>query len=75
MAVLVDAQGDMINNIESHVSSAVDHVQSGNVALQKAKSLQKSSRKWMCIAILILLIIVAIIVVGVFKPWKSNKGA
>jgi len=75
MAVLVDAQGDMINNIESHVSSAVDHVQSGNVALQKAKSLQKSSRKWMCIAILILLIIVAIIVVGVLKPWKSDKGA
>ncbi|KAL2456341.1 putative Syntaxin [Abeliophyllum distichum] len=75
MAVLVDAQGDMINNIESHVSSAVDHVQSGNVALQKAKSLQKNSRKWMCIAILILLIIVAIVVVGVLKPWKSNKGA
>ncbi|CAI9783366.1 unnamed protein product [Fraxinus pennsylvanica] len=75
MAVLVDEQGDMINNIESHVSSAVDHVQSGNVALQKAKSLQKNSRKWMCIAILILLIIVAIIVVGVLKPWKSDKGA
>lgn len=29
----------------------------------------------MCIAILILLIIVAIIVVGVLKPWKSDKGA
>ncbi|KAK6147388.1 hypothetical protein DH2020_018300 [Rehmannia glutinosa] len=75
MAVLVDAQGDMLDNIESHVSSAVDHVQSGNIALQKAKSLQKSSRKWMCIAILILLIIVAIIVVGVLKPWQNNNGA
>ncbi|KAK6131643.1 hypothetical protein DH2020_034657 [Rehmannia glutinosa] len=75
MAVLVDAQGDMLDNIESHVSSAVDHVQSGNTALQKAKSLQKSSRKWMCIAILILLIIVAIIVVGVLKPWQNNNGA
>ncbi|XP_021898257.1 syntaxin-132-like [Carica papaya] len=75
MAVLVDAQGEMLDNIESHVSSAVDHVQSGNTALQKAKKLQKSSRKWMCIAIIILLIIVAIIVVGVLKPWTSNKGA
>ncbi|KAL2456763.1 putative syntaxin [Forsythia ovata] len=75
MAVLVDAQGDMLDNIESQVSSAVDHVQSGNTALQKAKSLQKNSRKWMCIAILILLIIVAIIVVGVIKPWQNNKGA
>lgn len=57
------------------VSSAVDHVQSGNTALQKAKKLQKNSRKWMCIAIIILLIIVAIIVVAVIKPWSSNKGA
>lgn len=75
MAVLVDAQGDMLDNIESQVSSAVDHVQSGNTALQKAKKLQKNSRKWMCIAIIILLIIVAIIVVAVIKPWSSNKGA
>ncbi|KAK6942481.1 Syntaxin, N-terminal domain, partial [Dillenia turbinata] len=70
MAVLVEAQGDMLDNIESHVSSAVDHVQQGNTALQKAKTLQKNSRKWMCIAIIILLIIVAVIVVGVIKPWS-----
>ncbi|XP_062168232.1 syntaxin-132 [Alnus glutinosa] len=75
MAVLVDAQGDMLDNIEVQVSSAVDHVQQGNTALQKAKKLQKNSRKWMCIAIIILLIIVAIIVVAVIKPWSSNKGA
>ncbi|KAE9465680.1 hypothetical protein C3L33_02392, partial [Rhododendron williamsianum] len=75
MAVLVDAQGDLLDNIESQVSSAVDHVQSGNTTLQKAKKLQRNSRKWMCIAILILLIIIAIVVVGVIKPWQSNKGA
>ncbi|CAN6587057.1 unnamed protein product [Malus baccata var. baccata] len=75
MAVLVDAQGELLDNIETQVSSAVDHVQQGNTSLQKAKKLQKNSRKWMCIAILILLIIVAIIVVAVFKPWQSNKGA
>ncbi|KAJ4844224.1 hypothetical protein Tsubulata_003098 [Turnera subulata] len=75
MAVLVDAQGDMLDNIESQVSSAVDHVQSGNTALQKAKSLQRNSRKWMCIAIIILLIIVVIIVVAVVKPWSNGKGA
>lgn len=75
MAVLVDAQGDLLDNIESQVSSAVDHVQSGNTALQHAKRLQRNSRKWTCIAILIVLIIVAVIVVGVLKPWNSNKGA
>ncbi|OVA00866.1 Target SNARE coiled-coil domain [Macleaya cordata] len=75
MAVLVEAQGDMLDNIESQVSSAVDHVQSGNTALQKAKKLQRNSRKWMCIAIIILLLIVVIIVVAVIKPWNTNKGA
>lgn len=75
MAVLVEAQGDMLDNIESQVTSAVDHVQGGNVALQKAKKLQRNSRKWMCIAIIILLIIVAIIVVAVIKPWNNKKGA
>ncbi|OAY41920.1 syntaxin-132 [Manihot esculenta] len=75
MAVLVDAQGEMLDNIESQVSSAVDHVQSGNTALQKAKKLQRNSRKWMCIAIIILLLIVVIIVVAVIKPWSNNKGA
>ncbi|TQD90189.1 hypothetical protein C1H46_024217 [Malus baccata] len=72
MAVLVDAQGEILDNIESQVTNAVDHVQSGNTALQKAKKLQKNSRKWMCIAIIILLIIVAIIVASVLKPWKSG---
>ncbi|CAI0433078.1 unnamed protein product [Linum tenue] len=75
MAVLVDAQGDLLDNIESHVSTAVDHVQSGNTALQRAKSYQKSSRKWMCIAIIVLLIIVAFIVVGVLRPWTNKSGA
>ncbi|KAL1821734.1 syntaxin-132 isoform X1 [Daucus carota subsp. sativus] len=72
MAVLVQAQGDLLDNIETQVSNAVDHVQSGTTALKKAKSLQKNSRKWMCIAIIILLIIITIIVVGVLKPWKKN---
>lgn len=75
MAVLVDAQGDLLDNIESQVSNAVDHVNSGNTALQKAKSLQRNSRKWMCIAIIILLIVVVIVVVGVLKPWQNKNGA
>ncbi|GKV24499.1 hypothetical protein SLEP1_g34106 [Rubroshorea leprosula] len=75
MAVLVEAQGEILDNIESQVATAVSSVQTGTTALQKAKKLQKNSRKWMCIAIIILLLIVAVIVVGVLKPWQSNKGA
>ncbi|KAE9612525.1 putative target SNARE coiled-coil domain-containing protein [Lupinus albus] len=74
IAMLVDAQGDMLNNIETQVSSAVEHVQRGNSTLQKAKKLQRNSRKWMCIAIMILLIIVVIIVVAVIKPWGNKNG-
>lgn len=73
MAVLVEAQGDMLDNIESHVSGAVGSVQSGTVALQKARMLQKNSRKCMCIAIIILLIIIVVVVLGVIKPWVKNK--
>ncbi|GMJ04552.1 syntaxin of plants 131 [Hibiscus trionum] len=72
ISVLVEAQGEILDNIESQVSTAVSNVQSGTVALQNAKKRRKSTRKWMCFAILILLIIVAIIVVGVLKPWKSS---
>ncbi|XP_014502761.1 syntaxin-132 [Vigna radiata var. radiata] len=75
IAVLVDAQGEMLDNIETQVSSAVDHVQQGNNALVKAKKLQKNSRKWMCVAILILLIFIIIIVVSVIKPWVHKNGA
>ncbi|ONM51489.1 Syntaxin 132 [Zea mays] len=71
MAVLVEAQGDMINNIETHVSNATNHIQQGVSALQNAKKLQKNSRKWMCYAIILLLVIVAVIVVAVIQPWKK----
>ncbi|KAJ0813577.1 putative target SNARE coiled-coil domain, syntaxin domain-containing protein [Helianthus annuus] len=75
MAVLVEAQGDLLDNIESQVTNTVDHVQSGTSALQTAKKLQIKSRKCVCIAIVLLLVIIAIVVVGVIQPWKSGKGA
>ncbi|XP_009615981.1 syntaxin-132-like isoform X2 [Nicotiana tabacum] len=71
MAVLVEAQGDLLDNIESQVRYAVDHVNMGTDALQTAKSLQKKSRKCTIIAIIILLIIAAVVVLSVLKPWKK----
>ncbi|KAH0468793.1 hypothetical protein IEQ34_002025 [Dendrobium chrysotoxum] len=70
MAVLVEAQGEMLDNIETQVANAVNHVQNGTEALQTAKSLQKKSRKCMLIAIVLLLIIAIVIVLGILKPWK-----
>ncbi|XP_009790445.1 syntaxin-132 isoform X2 [Nicotiana tabacum] len=71
MAVLVEAQGDLLDNIESQVRYAVDHVNMGTDALQTAKSLQKKSRKCTIIAIILLLIIAAVVVLSVLKPWKK----
>ncbi|XP_058779941.1 syntaxin-132-like isoform X2 [Vicia villosa] len=71
MAVLVDAQGEILDNIESQVVNATDHVKSGNDSLHIAKSLQKKSRKCMMIAIILILLIAIFIVLAVFKPWKK----
>jgi syntaxin 1B/2/3 len=71
MAVLVEAQGEILDNIENQVTNAVDHVRSGTDALQTAKSLQKRSRKCMMIAIILMLVIALIIVLSILKPWKK----
>ena len=41
MSVLVEAQGEMLDNIETQVSKSVDYVQRGNVALVAARRYQK----------------------------------
>ncbi|KAL1567632.1 syntaxin-132-like isoform X2 [Salvia divinorum] len=71
MAVLVEAQGDILDNIESQVKNAVDHVTMGTDALQTAKDLQKKSRKCMMIGIILMLVIAIIIVLSILKPWKK----
>ncbi|CAI9772739.1 unnamed protein product [Fraxinus pennsylvanica] len=71
MGVLVEAQGEILDNIESQVRNAVDHVNMGTDALHTAKSLQKKSRKCMMISIILLLFIAIIIVLSVLKPWSK----
>ncbi|XP_054811942.1 syntaxin-132-like isoform X2 [Prosopis cineraria] len=71
MAVLVDAQGEILDNIESQVANATDHVKSGTDALHTAKTLQKRSRKCMMISIILLLVIAVIVVLSILKPWKK----
>ncbi|KAK4577305.1 hypothetical protein RGQ29_027715 [Quercus rubra] len=73
MAVLVEAQGEILDNIENQVTNAVDHVKSGTNALQTAKTLQRKSRKCMMIAIILLLVIAIIIVLSILKPWNKGK--
>jgi len=72
LGVLVEAQGEMLDNIETQVTGAAEHIETGTNLLQKAKKLQKNTRKWTCIAIIILLIIVLIVILSL-KPWSWGK--
>ena len=74
MSVLVEAQGEMIDNVESHVTRSVEYVQQGHVELKKALAYQKNTRKWTCIVIVILMTILISVLLPVLKPWKSGSA-
>ncbi|XP_076916868.1 syntaxin-121-like [Bidens hawaiensis] len=69
MAVLVEHQGEQLDNIESHVNRANSYVTRGAQQLNEARKKQKNTRKWTCFGILLLLIIIAIVVLSI-RPWK-----
>ncbi|VVA93884.1 unnamed protein product [Arabis nemorensis] len=63
MAALVEAQGQQLNDIESHVSKASSFVRRGTDQLQDAREYQKSSRKWTFYAIILFLIVFALLLI------------
>ncbi|VFQ59238.1 unnamed protein product [Cuscuta campestris] len=69
MAVLVEAQGEQLEDIESQVNRANSVVRQGAQHLQEARKKQRNTRKWTCYAIILLLIIILIIVLSI-RPWK-----
>ncbi|ERN00250.1 hypothetical protein AMTRI_Chr13g82940 [Amborella trichopoda] len=70
MAVLVEAQGQQLNDIESHVAHANSFVRRGTDQLQTGKELQKSTRSWTCYATVLLLVIFALILVPVLRSLR-----
>ncbi|XP_059646577.1 syntaxin-121 [Cornus florida] len=72
MAVLVQAQGEQIDDIESQVQRANSFVRGGTQHLQSARKYQISSRKWTCYGIIILLVIILLVVLFTVKPWQNN---
>ncbi|XAR64789.1 hypothetical protein NMG60_11008625 [Bertholletia excelsa] len=69
MAVLVEAQGQQLDDIESQVNRANSFVRDGANHLQVARKHQKNTRKWTCYAIILLLVIILIVVLSL-RPWK-----
>jgi len=60
VAVLVEAQGEMIDHIEHNVNQSVAYTKEAVKALQSANKNAKKSRKLMCCLIALCLIIVII---------------
>ncbi|KAK1390627.1 Syntaxin-related protein KNOLLE [Heracleum sosnowskyi] len=65
MAVMVEAQGEQMDDIEHHVMNAAQYVSDGSKNLKTAKGYQKSSRRCMCIGIILLLILILVIVLPI----------
>ncbi|CAA2994617.1 syntaxin-121-like [Olea europaea var. sylvestris] len=72
MAVLVQSQGEQLDDIESHVIRANSFVRGGTHQLEVARKHQKNTRKWTCFGIILLLIIILIIVLSI-RPWENKK--
>ncbi|KAL9379288.1 hypothetical protein Peur_027770 [Populus x canadensis] len=72
MAVMVEAQGEQMDDIEHHVLNASHYVKDGTKELKSAKGYQKSSRKWMCIGIILLLIIILVIVIPIATSFSHS---
>mmetsp|Transcript_21995 Transcript_21995/g.61047 ORF Transcript_21995/g.61047 Transcript_21995/m.61047 type:complete len:306 (-) Transcript_21995:162-1079(-) len=69
MAVLVEAQGEELDNIEAQVAKSHEYVAKGTEQLVQARELQKSSRKYMCyslICLAVILLIVGLSIAGSF---------
>lgn len=62
-AVMIHSQGEMINNIAAHVSSAQDYVEEAKVQTGKALELQTSARKKKIICGVIVLVVLVILIV------------
>lgn len=69
MAVLVNQQGEQLDNIQANVERANSWVDRGARQLNTARKHQKNTRKWTCFAIILLLIIILVVVLSV-HPWS-----
>nr|CCA26437.1 syntaxin putative [Albugo laibachii Nc14] len=68
LALLVEQQGEMLDQIEFQVRTAANYIEQGNMEVQKAIQTQKSARKKKCCLLFVGIVIILIIVlVAAFK--------
>lgn len=71
LGMMVHEQGDMIDSIEANVENADVHVQNATQQLARAADYQRSSRKKICILVVVLA--VAAVIIGLII-WGSVKS-
>jgi len=79
MAILVEAQGELIDQIEYNVTTTVGNTKLAVENLQGANKYQRKSRKKMCIIICILIVLLVVlagggIIAGVVVTKNNNSG-
>ncbi|PIN25063.1 SNARE protein Syntaxin 1 [Handroanthus impetiginosus] len=72
MAVIVEAQGEQMDDIEHHVMNAAHYVSDGTENLRIAKEHQKSGRRCLCIGIILLLVLILVVVIPIVTS-SSNS--
>jgi t-SNARE complex subunit (syntaxin) len=76
VSMLVQQQGEMIDNILKNVIEAKDYVIKAEVILAKEKEIHKTSRKKICCIIFLSLAILALILTPIIiKAVKSNSSS
>lgn len=65
MAVLVESQGEHLNDIEQQVHKAASYVERGTTQLRVAKQHQRNKRKWTIIAIFLIVLLLLIVLLPI----------
>ncbi|XP_037396373.1 syntaxin-3a isoform X2 [Pygocentrus nattereri] len=74
IAMLVESQGDIVDNIEVNVSKAVDHIVVAKTETKKAVRYQSSARKKKVIIVCLVLVILGIIALIIGLSVGLKKG-
>ncbi|KAK4434085.1 Syntaxin-related protein KNOLLE [Sesamum alatum] len=72
MAVMVEAQGEQMDDIEHHVMAAAQYTNDGTKNLKIAKDHQKSSRRCLCIGIVLLLVLILVVIIPVATSFTKS---
>ncbi|KAL2230019.1 UNVERIFIED_CONTAM: Syntaxin-related protein KNOLLE [Sesamum indicum] len=72
MAVMVEAQGEQMDDIEHHVMNAAHYVSDGTKNLKIAKEHQKSSRRCLCFGIILLLVLIILVVIPIATSFSKS---